>query len=60
VTAYPIADEVDDDNFGVQSDTCHGHTVAAVGVRQPGKPEIPEGGWLEFTQEPRGKINHCT
>jgi sugar phosphate isomerase/epimerase len=49
---------VNDDNFGVQFDTCHGHMVAAVGARQPGKPEILEGGCLEFARKLHGKINH--
>ena len=53
-----IVDEVDDDNFGVQFDTCHGHMVAAVGARQPGKKETLPGGALELAQKLRGKINH--
>jgi len=53
-----IVDEVNDDNFGVQFDTCHGHMVAAVGARQPGEKETLPGGCLEFAQKLRGKINH--
>ncbi|MBM3495185.1 MAG: sugar phosphate isomerase/epimerase [Armatimonadetes bacterium] len=53
-----IVDEVGDDNFGVQFDTCHAHMVAAVGARQPGQPETLPGGALELAQKLRGKINH--
>jgi sugar phosphate isomerase/epimerase len=53
-----IVDEVDDDNFGVQFDTCHAHMVAVVGARQPGKKETLPGGALELAQKLRGKINH--
>ena len=53
-----ILDEVGDDNFGVQFDTCHAHMVAAVGARQPGKKETLPGGALELAQRLRGKINH--
>lgn len=53
-----IVDEVNDDNFGVQFDTCHAHMVAAVGARQPGQKETLPGGALEFAQKLRGKINH--
>ena len=53
-----IVDEVGDDNFGVQFDTCHAHMVAAVGARQPGTKETLPGGALELAQKLRGKINH--
>jgi sugar phosphate isomerase/epimerase len=54
-----IVEEVDEDNFGVMFDTCHGHMVAAVGARQPGgPPETLYGGCLEFAQKLRGKIKH--
>lgn len=53
-----ILDEVDKDSFGVMYDTCHAYMVACTGARQPGKPEILEGGVLEFTKKLRGKINH--
>ena len=53
-----IVDEVGDDNFGVQFDTCHAHMVAAVGARQPGEKETLPGGALEFARKLRGKINH--
>lgn len=53
-----IVDEVGDDNFGVQFDTCHAHMVAAVGARQPGQKETLPGGALELAQKLRGKINH--
>ena len=53
-----IVEEVDDDNFGVQFDTCHGYMVAAVGARQPGEREVLPGGALELAQRLRGKINH--
>lgn len=53
-----IADEVNDDNFGVQFDTCHAHMCAAVGARQPGQKETLPGGALELAQKLRGKINH--
>lgn len=53
-----IVDEVGDDNFGVQFDTCHAHMVAAVGARQPGKKETLPGGAVELARKLRGKINH--
>jgi len=53
-----IVDEVGDDNFGVQFDTCHAHMVAVVGARQPGEKETLPGGALELAQKLRGKINH--
>lgn len=53
-----IVDEVHDDNFGVQYDTCHAHMVAAVGARQPGRRETLPGGALELAQRLCGKINH--
>jgi sugar phosphate isomerase/epimerase len=53
-----MVDEVNDDNFGVQFDTCHAHMCAAVGARQPGQKETLPGGALELAQKLRGKINH--
>jgi sugar phosphate isomerase/epimerase len=53
-----IVEAVNDDNFGVMFDTCHGHMVAAIGARQPGEKELLPGGCLEFAQKLRGKINH--
>ena len=53
-----IVEEVDDENFGVQFDTCHAHMVAAVGARQPGEKETLPGGALELAQKLRGKISH--
>jgi len=53
-----ILDEVDNDNFGVMYDSCHAYMVACTGARQPGEPEILDGGILELTQKLRGKINH--
>ncbi|MBI2436082.1 MAG: sugar phosphate isomerase/epimerase [Candidatus Hydrogenedentes bacterium] len=53
-----IVDEVDEENFGVEFDTCHAHMVAAVGARQPGKKETLPGGALELARKLRGKINH--
>ncbi len=53
-----IVDEVNNDNFGVQFDTCHAHMVAAVGARQPGVKETLPGGALELARKLRGKINH--
>lgn len=53
-----ILDEVNDDNFGVQFDTCHAHMVAVVGSRQPGEKETLPGGALELAQKLSGKINH--
>jgi len=53
-----IVDEVNEESFGVQFDTCHAHMVAAVGARQPGERETLPGGALELAQRLRGKINH--
>jgi sugar phosphate isomerase/epimerase len=52
-----IVDEVNEDNFGVQFDTCHAECVS-LGHRQPGEKETLEGGCLEMAQRLRGKINH--
>lgn len=53
-----IVDDVNDDNFGIEYDTCHAHMCAAVGARQPGEKETLPGGALELAQKLRGKINH--
>ena len=53
-----ICEEVDDDNFGLQFDTCHAHMVAVVGARQPGEVETLPGGALELARKLHGKINH--
>ena len=53
-----VVDGVNDDNFGVQFDTCHAHMVAAVGARQHGPKETLPGGAVELAQKLRGKINH--
>jgi len=53
-----IIDEVDNDNFGVMFDTCHGYMVACTGARQPGEKEILPGGVVELAQKLRGKIKH--
>ena len=53
-----IVDEVNNDNFGIMFDTCHGYMVAAEGARQPGQKETLTGGVLELAQKLRGKINH--
>jgi len=53
-----IVDEVNDDNFGIQFDTCHAHMCAVVGARQPGEKETLPGGALDLAQKLRGKINH--
>jgi sugar phosphate isomerase/epimerase len=53
-----IAEEVNDDNFGVQFDTCHAYMVADKGARQPGQKETLPGGALELARKLRGKINH--
>lgn len=53
-----IVEQVDHSNFGVMFDTCHGYMVANTGARQPGKPEILEGGEVELARKLHGKINH--
>jgi sugar phosphate isomerase/epimerase len=53
-----IVDEVNNDNFGIMFDTCHGYMVAVEGARQPGQKETLSGGVLELAQKLRGKINH--
>jgi sugar phosphate isomerase/epimerase len=53
-----IVEDVDSNNFGVMFDTCHGYMVACTGARQPGKPEMLEGGVVELAEKLRGKINH--
>jgi len=53
-----IVEDVGSDNFGVMFDTCHGYMVACTGARQPGEPEMLEGGVVELAERLRGKINH--
>jgi sugar phosphate isomerase/epimerase len=53
-----ILDGVNNDNFGVMFDACHGYMVADVGARQWGEKETLPGGVLELAQKLRGKINH--
>jgi sugar phosphate isomerase/epimerase len=53
-----IVNEVDDDNFGVLFDTCHGYMVSVTGARQPAKKESLPGGVVELARKLRGKINH--
>ncbi len=53
-----IVEEVDNDNFGVMFDTCHGYMVACTGARQPGEKEILPGGVVELAKKLRGKIKH--
>jgi len=53
-----IVEEVNNDNFGVMFDTCHGYMVAVEGARQPGKKETLAGGVVELARKLRGKINH--
>jgi sugar phosphate isomerase/epimerase len=53
-----IVEEVDNENFGVLFDACHGYMVAVEGARQPGKKETLAGGVLELARKLRGKINH--
>ncbi len=53
-----IVEAIDNDNFGIMFDTCHGYMVAVEGSRQWGKKEILAGGVLELAQKLRGKINH--
>jgi len=47
---------VDEPNFGVLFDTCHAHTVAALGARQVGDRETLSGGALELLERLRGWI----
>jgi sugar phosphate isomerase/epimerase len=53
-----IVEAVNEDNFGVEFDTCHAHMVAAVGARQPEPKETLPGGAVELARKLRGKINH--
>lgn len=53
-----VVEGVNDDNFGVQFDTCHAHMVAAIGARQHGPKETLPGGAVELARKLRGKINH--
>ncbi len=55
---FRILDEIKDENFGVEFDTCHAEMVAAKGARHYGTPEILPGGALELAQKLRGRINH--
>ena len=52
-----IVEEVNEDNFGLEFDTCHAEMVA-LGSRQPGEKEITEGGCLALAKEFNGLINH--
>lgn len=53
-----IVDEVNEENFGIEFDTCHAEMVAGVGARQHGTKEVLPGGCLEMAQKLKGKINH--
>ncbi|MGH9433812.1 MAG: sugar phosphate isomerase/epimerase family protein, partial [Terriglobia bacterium] len=53
-----LTDDVAHDNFRVLYDTCHAHTCAAMGARQPGQKETLPGGALELLTRLRGKIGH--
>lgn len=55
---FRILDEIQDDAFGVEFDTCHAEMVAAKGARHYGEAEILPGGALEMAQRCRGRINH--
>ncbi|MDR3639173.1 MAG: sugar phosphate isomerase/epimerase [Isosphaeraceae bacterium] len=47
---------VDEPNFGVLFDTCHAHTVAALGARQTGDRETLPGGAIELLERLRDWI----
>jgi sugar phosphate isomerase/epimerase len=52
-----IHDAVDQHNFGILYDTCHGQMVGVVGARQDGQKEtFPNQ--VEFIQSLEGRINH--
>lgn len=53
-----IVDEVNQDNFGTEFDTCHAEMVAGKGARQYGEKEILPGGCVEMARKLKGKINH--
>ncbi len=53
-----ICEQVNEDNFGTEFDTCHAEMVAGKGARQWGEVETLKGGTLELAQKLRGKINH--
>lgn len=53
-----LVDDVGHKNFRVLFDTCHAHTCAALGARQPGEKETLPGGALELLTRLRGKIGH--
>jgi sugar phosphate isomerase/epimerase len=53
-----LVDDVGHKNFRILFDTCHAHTCAAVGARQPGQRETLAGGALELLTRLRGKIGH--
>lgn len=53
-----VLEKLQQDNFGVLYDTCHGQMVAVVGARQEGKPDILRGGQEELIARLSGRINH--
>jgi len=53
-----LAKAVGHPNFGILFDACHAHMVAAVGARQPGKPETLKGGAVALARKLKGHINH--
>ncbi len=53
-----ILDSIQDDNFGILYDTCHGQMVSVVGARQPGQKEVFENGQSDFIKKLSGRINH--
>lgn len=53
-----LVEEVDHRNFSILYDTCHAHTCAALGARQPGQKETLAGGALELLTRLRGRVGH--
>ncbi len=53
-----VLEKVNEPNFGVMYDTCHGQMVAVVGARHGAKKETLPGGQREFIRKLDGKINH--
>ncbi len=55
--AVRIHDAVDQPNFGIQYDTCHGQMVGVRGARQEGEKEVYSS-QVDYIRKLAGRINH--
>lgn len=53
-----VLERIEQPNFGILYDTCHGQMVSVVGARQFGKKETLPGGQTDLIKLLTGRINH--